>query len=122
MNQDIPPIAGSSKDERMWAMLLHLSVLLGFVIPIAGLVAPIVIWQIKKDESAMLDEHGKVVMNWLISMFIYYVLGILLTFVLIGIPILIGLSIIGVAFPIIGGLKANSGELWKYPLSMTFLR
>ena len=107
----------------MWAMFLHLSVLLGLsVVPIAGFIAPIVIWQVKKNESAMIDEHGKVVVNWLISLFIYTTCAGLLTVVLIGIPIMFALWIVGIVFPIIGGVKANNGELWKYPLSITFLK
>jgi len=32
------------------------------------------------------------------------------------------LGVIGVVFPIIGGIKANNGQLWKYPLSIPFLK
>lgn len=123
MYEDLSPVSVSDKDERMWAMFLHLSVLLGVsVVPIAGFIAPIVIWQVKKNELPMIDEHGKVVVNWLISLFIYTTCAGLLTVFLIGIPLVFALWIIGIVFPIIGGLKANNGELWKYPLSITFLR
>ncbi len=103
------------KETRLWAMILHLSVLAGYAVPFAGLVAPIVIWQIKKEELPAIDAHGRMVANFLISMFIYGVIAGLLLFVLIGFPLLIALSVIGVVFPIIGGIKANNGELWKYP-------
>ena len=42
--------SSSDKDFRMWAMILHFSLLAGFVIPLGGLIAPIIIWQIKKEE------------------------------------------------------------------------
>ncbi|MEI8213380.1 MAG: DUF4870 domain-containing protein [Planctomycetota bacterium] len=103
------------KNERTWGMLLHFSVFAGYVLPLAGLIAPIVIWQIKKDEFPSIDVHGKNVMNFLISMFIYGVVAVLLTFVIIGIPLLALLGIVGIVFPIIGGIKANNGEIWKYP-------
>ena len=109
-------------DDRQWAMFLHLSQLAGFVVPLAGWVLPIVIWQMKKAEIPGLDAHGKVVANWLISEVIYLTVAVILMFVLIGIPILIVLGIIGVGFPIIGGIKANNGKLWKYPLSIPFLK
>ena len=60
-------------------------------------------------------------MNWIISEVIYGVLFVLLAFVFIGFPLLIVLGILGVVFPIIGGIKANDGEAWKYPLSIRFL-
>jgi uncharacterized Tic20 family protein len=41
--------------------------------------------------------------------------------VLIGIPLLWALLVVGIIFPIIGGIKANDGVLWKYPLSISFL-
>ena len=103
------------KTERNWGMMLHLSVFACYVLPLAWLIAPIVIWQIKKDEFPSIDVHGKNVMNFLISMFIYGVVAVLLTFVIIGIPLLALLGIVGIVFPIIGGIKANNGEIWKYP-------
>lgn len=112
----------TNNDDRQWAMFLHLSQLAGFVVPLAGWVLPIVIWQMKKAEIPQLDAHGKVVANWLISELIYAVVASVLIFLLVGIPILIILGIIGVVFPIIGAIKANNGQLWKYPLSIPFLK
>jgi len=103
-------------------MFLHLSLLLGTVAPIIGLVAPIVIWQIKKDEMPLMDVHGKNVMNWIISFVIYCTMSVILIFVIIGIPLLIALAAISLIFPIIGGIKANKGEVWKYPMTMEFLK
>ena len=107
---------------RQWAMFLHLSLLAGFIIPLAGLAVPIVIWQMKKAEIPEIDAHGKVVVNWLISSVIYFAAGVVLTFLVIGVPILLVLSVLAVVFPIIGGIKANNGEVWKYPLSINFLK
>ena len=105
---------------RQWGLLLHLSQFLGAVVPFAGLVVPIVIWQLKKDEYPVVDEHGRVVMNWILSMFIYLAAGILLTFILIGIPLLFALGLAALIFPIVGAVKANNGEVWPYPLSIKF--
>jgi uncharacterized Tic20 family protein len=102
-------------------MFLHLSLLAGFVLPFAGLIAPILIWQLKKQDLPGLDAHGKVVVNWIISAVLYGVVCVLLTFVVIGIPLLVALGVVGVVFPIIGGIKANNGEVWKYPLTITFV-
>lgn len=117
---------GGSQDieqqSRQWAMFLHLSQFAGFAVPIAGLVVPIVLWQMKKDELPGIDEHGKIVMNWIISEVIYGIASILLIVALIGIPLLIALGVVGIIFPIIGGIKANNGELWQYPMSIRFLK
>jgi uncharacterized Tic20 family protein len=107
---------------RQWALILHLSQLAGFVIPGAGLVTPIIIWQMKKDEMPGLDAHGRAVANWILSGLIYAAASAVLVIVLIGIPLLILLLLVGVIFPIIGGIKAGDGEVWKYPLSITFFK
>ena len=99
---------------KQWAMFLHLSQLAGFILPLLGLIAPIIIWQTQKAEFPILDAHGKAVVNWIISELIYGAIGFVLVFVVIGIPILAVLGILGIVFPIIGGLKANNGELWHF--------
>jgi len=107
---------------RTWAMLLHFSVFAGYVVPVAGLVAPILIWQLKKEEFPEIDAHGKTVLNFMISMLIYFLVAGLLSLLLIGIPILIALMVIGIVFPIIGGIQANNGEFWKYPLMLELVK
>lgn len=110
------------KNTNTWAMILHLSVFAGYVVPLAGLIAPIVIWQLKKTEMPEIDEHGKNVVNFLISMVIYVSAAILLTVVLIGIPLLIILGIVAIVFPIIGAIKANDGEVWPYPYMLKLVK
>jgi hypothetical protein len=113
---------GMEHETRTWAMFLHFSLLAGYVVPMAGLVAPIIIWQVQKDKLPGIDEHGKVAANWLISLIIYLVASLLLSFIFIGIPMLIVLGVLSIIFPIIGGIKANNGHLWKYPLSIPFFQ
>jgi uncharacterized Tic20 family protein len=91
------------------------------VVPLAGFVTPIVIWMLKKEAMPEIDVHGRIVINWLISKFIYAVICIPLIFVVVGIPLLIVLGVLGIVFPIIGAVKANSGERWRYPLSIAFV-
>ncbi len=112
----------ASQDERQWGMFLHFSLLAGFIIPFAGLIAPIVIWQMKKAQWPSIDQHGKNVVNWIISGALYGVLFLILSFLVIGIPLLFALGICSVAFAIIGGIKANNGEIWRYPGALTLLK
>jgi uncharacterized Tic20 family protein len=121
--QQLPENADAGQQNvRNWCMFLHFSLLTGFVIPLAGLVAPIVVWQIKKADMPEIDAHGKVVVNWLISAFIYAVICVVLSVIVIGIPLMFVLGVLTIIFPIIGGIKANEGQLWKYPLSIEFLK
>ncbi len=115
--------AAQEQETRQWALFLHLSVLAGtFPLPVVGWLAPILIWQLKKADLPGLDVHGKNAVNWIISDFIYSAISLVLCFAIIGLPLLIALWIVGVIFPVIAAVKANEGEVWKYPLAITFLK
>lgn len=123
MTEETPDVPATvQKDTRTWATILHLSQLAGFVIPFAGLIAPVVIWQVKKEALPGIDAHGKVVVNWLISALIYFAVSFVLSFILIGIPLMLILGVLAIVFPIIGAIKANEDKLWKYPLSIEILK
>ena len=116
------PVASARPlDQNTWAMLLHISQFSGFIIPFAGFIVPIVLWQMKKDESTVLDRNGRIIANWLISALIAGSVFWMLSFILIGIPLLLILGFLCVIFPIIGAIKASHGEAWPYPLSYRFL-
>lgn len=112
----------ADREARMWGMCLHLSMFAGYLVPFAGLIVPIVIWQVKKDQVRDIDAHGKNAVNWIISVCIYIVACIPLMFVLIGIPLLMVVGLLGIVFPIIAAIKASNGDVWRYPLSIPFFR
>lgn len=105
-------------ETRNWALVLHLSLLSGLVVPLAGLIVPIVIYVVKKDALPGLVPHGHVVFNWMISAILYGIVSVLLILVGIGVLLLALLAIVSIIFPIIGGVKATEGEVWPYPLSI----
>jgi uncharacterized protein len=109
-----------SSDENTWSMIIHFSQLCAFVLPLAGLIVPIILWQVKKNESLFIDKNGKIVVNWIITEIILGVMFGILCFLLIGIPLLAALVILGIVFPIIGGIKANNGQAWSYPFTIKF--
>ncbi len=125
MNESPPLHAAPTEQQKQtqnWALAMHLSLLAGFVVPLAGLIAPIVIYLLKKDSLPGLVDHGHVVFNWLVSVIVYGLIGALLTVVVIGIPILLALGLVSLIFPIIGAIKASDGVVWRYPLSIQVFR
>ena len=109
------------KAVRQWCMFMHLSQFAGYAIPFAGIIAPIVMWRTRADQSEEIDEHGRMIVNAMLSFFCYWITAIILCFVVIGIPLVFVLGIASIAFPIIGAIKADEGVLWRYPLVIPFL-
>ncbi len=112
----------SAEDVSQWAILLHLSQFLVYFLPPFGLVAPFVIWQYKKNEMPEIDEHGKVVANWVLSAMVYFVASTLLCVIVIGVVPLLGVIILSMVYPVIGAVKAARGQVWRYPLSIDFIK
>ena len=121
--QGPPPISGTKLNVTNWCVLIHLSQFTNFVFAGAGLILPIVLWQIKKDESEIINRHGRNVANWIITETILLVISFILTFSCgIGVIPLILVAVAGIIFPIIGASKAGKGELWRYPWAITFIK
>jgi uncharacterized protein len=103
------------KDVRMWAMFCHLAAFAGYFIPFGNIVGPLVVWQIKKDESPFIDFHGREAVNFQISYTIYGFVAALSIMLLIGMVLLPLVLLIQFVFVIIAAIKANDGEAYKIP-------
>ena len=82
---------------------------------------PLTLWLVKKPDSHIIDKHGRIVMNWILSEIIYGIIFGLLCIIVIGIPFLILLGILAFVYPIVGAVKASAGVAWSYPGSIQFL-
>ena len=110
-----------TKDERTWGMLCHISTFCGMIIPLGNILAPFIIWLIKKEELPFVADQGKEVLNFQISMLIYLIVSGLLCIILIGIPIFIGLIIFDFIITIIAAINANDGKYYRYPITIHFI-
>ena len=116
----LPP--AGSPTLRTWTVLCHASALLGFFVPAGGhILAPLVVWLIKRSESAEVDAHGKESLNFQLSMLIYSIIAGILTLVLIGFVLLPILHVLNVVFVILASLRASEGQMYRYPLTIRFL-
>jgi len=115
-----PPKPGNS-DERMWAMLCHLSTFAGYVVPMGNIIGPLVVWLIKKEEYPLVDDQGKEALNFQISITIYVFASIILSLLIIGIFLLIAVVIFDLVATIIAAIKANEGNYYRYPMTIRFI-
>jgi uncharacterized protein len=117
-----PAISSSSADVRTWNVLCHASALLGFFFPWAGhILAPLIVWLVKRGDSPEIDAHGKESVNFQLSMLIYSVISGILCLVLIGFVLLAILHVLNVVFVIIASIRASEGKFYRYPLTIRFL-
>lgn len=111
------------REDNQLIMLTHLSQLLDLITGFGGFIVPLVIWLTQKDKVAGMDMHGKMILNFQISIFIYSLLSIpLILFLGLGILVLIVIGIIALVFPIVNAIKASNGEMPYYPLTIEILK
>ena len=116
-----------SNEERTWGMLSHLAALVGyFVVPFGNIIAPLIIWLVKKDESQFVADQAKESLNFQISLMIYAIVGtivgLILMLVVVGFFLLIALwgalYVGGIVLTIVAAIRANEGQAYRYPLTI----
>ena len=107
--------------ERLWAMLSHL---LSFVAAylFLGFVAPLVILLVFGQRSGFVRANAVESLNFNLSWLLYGIISVVLLVVGIGIFLLLGLGIAYVILIVIASIRANSGELYRYPLTIRLVR
>src|SRR5687767_592209 len=87
------PVPNAMSDERTWSLMAHLSALAGLLgVPLGHVLGPLVVWLVKKDQSAVVAAHAKEALNFQITVTIAGLVCIPLIFVCVGIPMLIALA------------------------------
>lgn len=110
----LPPTA--SQDDKLLGIVMHALCLVGF--PILG---PLIIWLIKKNESAYLDQQGRELLNFQLTYLLYLFGAFLLTFVFIGVILIPVIAFATIILTIIGIVKASEGTIYRFPLTIRML-
>jgi len=110
------------RQDRQLIVLTHLSQLITLVLGFGSLILPLVLWITNKEKVDQMDEHGKNIINFQLSILIYSIICIPLILLLgLGLLGLIVLAFVAVIFPIINAVKASNGETPTYPLSINII-
>ncbi|MGN6153158.1 MAG: DUF4870 domain-containing protein [Lysobacteraceae bacterium] len=112
------PTGAPPEDQRTLALITHLScIVLGFIVPL-------IIWLVNKDQQGkdFVNDQAKEALNFQITLLFAYVIGTVLSVILIGFFISFAAWIACIVFSIIGGLKANSGEAYRYPFAIRLIK
>lgn len=110
------------KRNNQLLVITHLSQLLDLVTIIGGFIVPLVLWLINKDSIEDMDEHGRSIINFRLSMIIYFLLCFpLILFFGLGLLGFLIIPVIYFLFPIINAIKASNGEEPNYPFTMNII-
>ena len=119
-------ISAVEQKDRTWETACHLSalILIAGLIPAANVLAPLIIWIIRKNQSPGTDRHGRAVLNFQLAMTLYFLILFLLSKIsVLAVPVGICLRVwayLNILFILRGGYKAAKGDLFKYPFSIRF--
>ncbi len=121
-----------TQNDKNYSSITHLSGFAGWFFPFGNIIAPLIMWVAKKNESKYIDAHGKAAINFQLSLILY---GFLLAILIIPITFLtIGLGLIAIIAAIIpaiilkivliisASIKANNGEYYDYPFTIEFIK
>jgi hypothetical protein len=108
-------------NENTIAMWCHLSTFAGILVPFGNFLAPLLIWLSKKDEYPLVDDQGRESLNFQITVFLYSLAGIILTFLIIGFLFLIVVMLFAVIQVIKAGIAASRGQRYRYPFCLRIM-
>jgi uncharacterized Tic20 family protein len=116
---------GPSKEERTMAMICHLLPFAGCLlphIPVFNVVAPLVLWLIKKDSMPFLNEQGKEVLNFQITVSLILFACFITFWLLIPIAIAFVVAIGTIVLMIIAAIQVNEGKPYRYPFTLRLIK
>jgi uncharacterized Tic20 family protein len=110
----VAPPTGPSSDDTTWAVLAHLSY---FVL---GLIAPLVIYLVKKD-SPFARQQAAEAFNFHVTLLLAAIVSGVLVLVIIGIFLLLAVLLGGAVLSVVAAVRSGRGEAYRYPLTIRFL-
>jgi uncharacterized protein len=117
-----PSFSTASAAERTPAMWCHVLSFSGYFLPVIGnVLVPLVLWLAMKEDKPFFDRHGREVVNFQLSLMLWYLISMVLCVIFIGFVLLPALAILHIICGIIGAVRASDGLPYRYPLTIRFL-
>lgn len=114
----------ANNEDKTWVLIAHFGGAAGMLIGggVLGWIAPLVAMIARGSQSPTVRAHAVTALNFQLLWSIIALVGWVLS--CIGIGILIGFAamIIGIVFGIIAGVKANEGQLYRYPMTVNMIK
>ena len=104
-------------NEKIWALLSHLSWFIGM-----PFLLPVVVYLAMKGDSAYVADNAREALNFHLSLLIYALCCIPLVWILVGIPLLIIIGLASLVLAIVAAMKASDGGCYHYPLTLRLVK
>lgn len=114
--------SGYTSEEKSWSVAAHLAPLSGLIIPFGHLIAPLVIWLMKRNDSELVAEEAKEALNFQISFTVYMILCIPAMFIGIGAILYVIFPIVALVLMIKAAIHASKAEGWSYPFIFRLIK
>ena len=87
-----------------------------------GFIGPLIIWLIKKDSSAFINDQGKEVLNFQITIFLALIACGILSVVVIGLLLLPIVGLCSLIFTVLGAVAVSKGQPYRFPFAIRLLK
>jgi uncharacterized Tic20 family protein len=105
----------SEADDRQWASFAHLGGILGFL-------PSLIIWLVFKDRGRFTETEAKEALNFQITIAIVYLVGSILSVVVIGGVLNFAAWVVSIIFSLLGFMKAKDGQNYRYPFALRLIK
>lgn len=112
----------NSLEERNWAVFCHVAALAGLIIPLGNIIGPLVVWILRRNAFAYVDQQGKEAVNFQISMTIYALIAAVLVVFIIGLPLLFLIMAVDIVLVIVAAINVSQGKNYRYPITIRLIR
>lgn len=109
------------REDNQLIVITHLMQLLTLFTGFGGLVVPLILWLTQRDKVFDMENHGRAIVNFQLSLIVYGIICIPLFFLIVGVFGIIIVGVLGLVFPIINAVNASNRRAVFYPLSIPFL-
>ncbi|MGB2831915.1 MAG: DUF4870 domain-containing protein [Methylotenera sp.] len=108
-------ITTPNNDDKNIATVTHLGGTVFSFIP------SLIVWILKKEDSAYLADQAKEALNFQITMVLAYLAAGVLSWILIGLIFFPIIWVLNIVFCIIAAIATSKGETYRYPLCLRFI-
>ena len=105
-------------EERLLALLSHILA----IVPGIGILGPLVIYLVKKNESPFVRDNALESLNFQLTIILLYILAGILVLALIGIFLFWVIGIMNAVLVIVATVRASEGQVYRYPVSLRLVK